>query len=56
MPEHEGGELEDEDGWEIDSDDSDDDDNGGWIDVVPPQMKMRIVQRRTLRMLTNAGV
>ena len=34
LPEHEGGELEDEDGWEIDSDDSDDDDNGGWIDVV----------------------
>ena len=32
LPEHEGGELEDEDGWEIDSDDSDDDDNGGWID------------------------
>ena len=34
LPEHEGGELEDEDGWEIDSDDSEDDGNDGWIDVV----------------------
>ncbi len=33
LPEYENGELEDEDGWEIDSDDSDDDDNNGWITV-----------------------
>ena len=55
LPEHEG-ELEDEDGCEIDSDDSDDDDNEAGSTLFTPQMKMKIVQRRTLRMLTNAGV